>query len=117
MCPMQLTDVRKDFARVNFTPNRGSLCVLGEFCQTGTSSQSVLATEKGEQSDTDVAGWSLSYEQGEFGFYSLISQVSDFFAESDGSFRMVREYSLSASVLFARKQLETCHPLKFNFHY
>lgn len=75
MCPMQLTDVRKDFARVNFT------------------------------------------HPTEAHYVFLVSFASDFFAESDGSFRMVREYSLSAFVLFARKQLETCHPLKFNFHY
>ena len=40
----------------------------------------------------DVAGSSLSYKQRKLGLHLLIGQVTDFFAESNSGFPIVREY-------------------------
>ena len=64
-------------------------------------------------SDMDVPGSSLSYKQRKLGLHLLVSQVTDFFAESNSGFPIGGNIPSRFFVLFESKQLETHHPLIF----
>ena len=66
-------------------------------------------------SDMDVAGSSLSYKQRKLGLHLLIGQVTDFFAESNSGFPIVREYPFKVFCAIWKQATRDTPP--FNFHY